>query len=87
MPAVLVDSGPLIALFDGSDSHHARAIDFVRGHTGPLITNVAVLTEVCHLLDFSLHAQLDFLEWTSVALDVDGDTRRDLPRIREIVAK
>ena len=87
MPAVLVDSGPLIALFDGSDAHHRRAVAFVRDHRGALVTNVAVLTEVCHLLDFSTAAQLDFLVWAQNALDVDTQTVSDLPRIRTIIEK
>jgi uncharacterized protein len=87
MPAVLVDSGPLIALFDGSDAYHQRAVEFVRSHRGALVTNVAVLTEVCHLLDFSTAAQLDFLAWAQNALDIDAQTVVDLPRIRAIVDK
>jgi predicted nucleic acid-binding protein len=87
VPAVLVDSGPLIALFDRSDRHHAEAVAFVRKHRGPMITNVAVMTEVCHLLDFSTEAQRDFLAWAEQALELDGETPRDLGRIREIVVK
>jgi uncharacterized protein len=87
MPAVLVDSGPLIALFDGGDRYHAEAVGFVRRHRGPLVSNIAVVTEVCHLLDFSLAAQQDFLQWANEALDLDAQTHRDLARIREIVAK
>ena len=87
MPAVLVDSGPLIALFDASDRHHAAAVRFIRSHQGPLVSNVAVLTEVCHLLDFSVEAQQDFLKWAQDALELDALTHRDLSRIREIIAK
>jgi predicted nucleic acid-binding protein len=87
MPAVLVDSGPLTALFDGRDKHHRRALRFVEAHRGPLVTNVAVLTEVCYLLDFSVEAQRDFLEWVEQAVDVDTHTPDDLGRIRQIVEK
>lgn len=87
MPAVLVDSGPLIALFDRSDRYHADAVGFIQRHRGPLVSNIAILTEVCHLLDFSVHAQQDFLEWAEKGLDLDAETHHDLTRIREIIAK
>lgn len=87
MPAVLVDSGPLIALFDRSDRYHADAVKFIERHRGPLVSNVAVLTEVCHLLDFSVLAQQDFLGWADEVLDLEAQTHRDLARIREIIAK
>ena len=59
----LIDSGPLIALFDKDDRHHERAIEFVRGFVGRFVANLAVVTEVAYLLDFSLQAQTDFLQW------------------------
>lgn len=61
--AVLVDSGPLIALFDRSDAYHRRIKSFIRDFPYRLVSTLAVLTEVTHMLDFSVNAQIDFLEW------------------------
>ena len=61
---VVADTGPLVALFDGGDRHHQRATDFISHFEGELVSTLAVITEVCHLLDFNAQARLDFLEWT-----------------------
>ncbi len=63
MRSTLVDAGPLIALFDGHDRHHARILEILRQTRAGLITTWPVVTETCHMLDFSVDAQLDFLEW------------------------
>ena len=63
MPSVLVDSGPLIALFDVSDRHHATTLAFLGKSREDLLTTWPVVTEVCHLLKFSVETQLDFLRW------------------------
>lgn len=47
---ILVDSGPLVALFDPKDGEHARCRDILAGLTAPLATTVAVLTEAFHIL-------------------------------------
>ena len=60
---VVIDSGPLLALFDRDDRFHARAIEFLRPFRGELLTTLAVITEVVYLLDFSVTAQTDFLAW------------------------
>jgi len=60
---LLVDSGPLIALFDAGDKWHARIVEYLRTYHGKLLTTWPVLTEVSHLLDFNLQVQLDFLRW------------------------
>lgn len=87
MRSVVVDSGPLIALFDGSDQHHEPAVRFLRRSRLPLITNLPVVTEVVYVLDFSNEAQRDFLCWAQQALTVDTGTVEDLPRIRAILEK
>lgn len=87
MNAIVVDSGPLIALFDGSDRYHQVAVHFIRAVNAPLYSNIAVLTEVLHLLDFEVRAQLDFLDWAMQALRIDTHTDRDLPRIHAIIEK
>jgi predicted nucleic acid-binding protein len=63
MQKTLIDSGPLIALFDRSDRYHTRVIEFLKRYKGELITSWAVLTEVSHMLDFNLKVQIDFLKW------------------------
>jgi hypothetical protein len=60
---VLVDSGPLIALFDKSDSYHKKSLEFFKEFKGVLWTSWPVVTEVCHMLDFSTRVQINFLTW------------------------
>jgi predicted nucleic acid-binding protein len=47
---ILVDTGPLIALFDPQDAQHTRCRDVLRTLQEPLFTTVAVLTEAFHML-------------------------------------
>jgi predicted nucleic acid-binding protein len=61
----VIDSGPLIALFDRDDDWHVRVVAFFREFQGQLYTTVAVLSEVVHLLDFNVKVQLGFLEWVA----------------------
>lgn len=63
MRNILVDAGPLIALFDKSDQYHLKSLRFMKGFHGYLSTTWPVITEVSHMLDFSVKAQLSFLEW------------------------
>lgn len=63
MKSILIDAGPLIALFDKSDQHHNCALNFIKGYKGFLWTTWPVITEVTHMLDFNTKAQIGFLEW------------------------
>jgi len=48
---ILVDTGPLVALFDPKDAEHARCVATLRGIRAPLRTTTPVLTEAFHMLD------------------------------------
>lgn len=61
MQSTLVDSGPLIALFDRDDRHHRPVTSFLKDHRLELVTTWPVLTEVSALLPRA--AALDFLEY------------------------
>lgn len=61
--ACLLDTGPMVALFDANDQYHKKSVEFIRSYKGELITSTANLTETVYLLDFSTQAQLDFLQW------------------------
>lgn len=47
---ILVDTGPLVALFDPQDKHHARCSKTLRTIRVPLRTTTPVLTEAFHML-------------------------------------
>lgn len=49
---ILVDTGPLVALFDPADNSHRRCLNTIQGiGEAPLVTTLAVLTEAFHLLE------------------------------------
>ena len=47
---ILVDTGPLVALFDPQDKQHARCVKVLKAIQEPLITTTPVLTEAFHML-------------------------------------
>ena len=59
----LIDAGPLIALFDGSDQYHLKSVRFIEEYRGFLWTTWPVMTEASHMLDFNTKSQLALLEW------------------------
>jgi len=87
VPSIVVDAGPLIALFDRDDSHHRQAVEFIRTCRSHLITNLLVLTEATFLLRFSVDAQMDLLWWAQRSLEIDQGTSSDLPRIIALLEK
>lgn len=47
---ILVDTGPLVALFDPADRSHAHCVRVLQSVDEPLATTIPVLTEAFHLL-------------------------------------
>jgi predicted nucleic acid-binding protein len=47
---ILVDTGPLVALFDPKDGDHDRVVAVLKKISQPLMTTIPVLTEAFHLL-------------------------------------
>jgi len=75
----LIDSGPLIALFDRSDRYHEKVLVFMKTFKGELITSWSVITEVSHMLDFNLQVQIDFLKWCELGgVKLYGITQEEL---------
>ena len=61
--SILIDSGPIIALFDRDDKFHSKTKEFIKTNRFNLITTLAMVTEVSHMLDFNTNVQIAFLEW------------------------
>ena len=88
---VLVDSGPLLALFNGADHWHARVVAWLQAHPAlALVSTWPVLTEVCALLARRVHNQaaLDCLLWVGRgALQVDAPQDGSLAQMRRIAQR
>ena len=88
MKKILIDSGPLIALFDASDKYHHEAVNFIKTNKYPLVTTLASITEALHLLDFNRNAQLDFLGWVHRgAVEIHNIENNDFKRLKELTEK
>ena len=78
MASVLLDTGPLVALFRRNDRHHARAIAWFQNHRGLLLTTQAVVTEAWHLV--SAPVRLPLVRFVTAACEIlefdsDGQAR------------
>ena len=88
MKKILIDSGPLIALFDRNDRYHLASIKFIKNNNSELVTTLASVTETLHLLDFNRNAQIDFLGWVNAgAVTLEPISSDDLQRIKELTIK
>ena len=85
---ILIDAGPLIALFDKDDNHHERIINFLKDKKYKYITTNAVITEVTYMLNFSIEAQILFFEWImKEGVLLQEIQQNDIARIVELTKK
>ncbi len=85
---ILIDAGPLIALFDRDDHFHESIVLFLQKTKYRFISTLAVITEVTHMLDFNIRVQIDFLEWVMNQGIIIADIgQEDLLRIIELTRK
>ena len=94
MPNVLVDSGPLTALFNSRDKYHQKSLTYFRDHGAQLRCNTTweVISEVMYFLDFSAVAQADFLDWLYQGherglMKIAALTHEDLPALSKMMRK
>jgi len=85
---ILIDSGPLIALFDADDNYHKKVRDFFSGKKYLFISTLAVFTEVSHFLKFNVNVQIAFYEWVMRhGIIINDVNQNDLLRIIELTEK
>ena len=92
MPAgaiVLVDTGPLVAVFDPSDrDHEACTAELGTLSQSRLVTTLAVLTEASYLLAFSAEAQRSVIEFAGAgAIELPELDASDLARAAGLMKK
>jgi predicted nucleic acid-binding protein len=88
VPAVLVDTGPLVAVLDRSDPDHAKCVETLQSIDERLITVWPVITEAMYLLRSFQTAQDALLEMVeSNVVEVLTFETGDISRVRELIRK
>lgn len=85
---IIIDTGPIVSLFDKDDQYHQVCVGILKGIKEPLITTWPVLTEAFYLLNFSWHVQDDlwqFIQRGGIKINLLEDS--NYPRIRELMKK
>jgi len=85
---ILIDAGPLIALFDKDDNYHKKIIEFIENKNFKFITTSAVITEVSYMLKFNIEVQIAFFEWImKEGVLLQEIEQKDFYRIVELTKK
>ena len=85
---ILIDTGPLIALFDKDDKYHNDIKEFIKKNRFKFVSTTAVVTEVTHMLDFNINAQIGFLEWIiREGLVLHEISQKEIIRVIELCKK
>jgi uncharacterized protein len=83
---ILVDAGPLVAIMDADDEHHAKCTAAIQKARGPLATVWPALTEAMYHLGDLPAAQEKLLEMVDLGpLKLLPLEANDLSRIRELM--
>lgn len=86
MRNILVDAGPLIALFRANDTHHRQAVQWAMRTKARLITTWPVVGEVCFFLGPAGKQSL-FAFIQRGAVEIADLVVTDLTRLSELAAK
>ena len=88
MKKCLVDSGPLVALFNKGDKFHKETVNILKKEKIQLFSTWPVITEVSYLLSANNKIVLDFISWIySGGLQLFEITIFDLKRIMNLIEK
>ena len=86
MRNIIVDAGPLVALFHACDQHHESAKAVLESNPAVLLTTWPVITKACHFLgQAGKRALLTFIRRGGLRLE--GLTVDDVPRLDELLAR
>ena len=86
MRSIIVDTGPLVALFHARDRHHEAAKAVLESSPAVMVTTWPVITEACHFLgQAGKRALLTFIRRGGVRLE--ALSVEDMPRLDQLLER
>ena len=86
--AVIMDTGPWVALIDRRESRHGDCVEWLRRFQGEIYSSEAVLTEVLYLLNFSPKAQSAAIDFVlSGAITMVPSSLDSLKKVKSLIVK
>ena len=86
MRSIIVDTGPLVALFHARDEHHEAAKAVVESNPALLVSSWPVITEACHFLRRDgWRALFTFIQ--RGALRLEALTVDDVPGLNDLLER
>lgn len=86
MRSIIVDTGPLVALFHARDRHHGAAKAVLESNPAVLVSTWPVITEACHFLgQAGRRALLTFIQ--RGALRLETLSVEDVPGLDDLLAR
>ena len=87
MQNVLLDTSPVVAFIDSSDTNHLRCLDFLKNFNGILYSTEAVLTESLYLLNDYFSNQKNCFEFFFNAVHLVPANKESLDRTMKLMDK
>ena len=89
MDSVLLDTGPLVALFNIDDKQNGAVKQYLQNNRVKLLTTHAVITEACYLLNYDSARPVAMLTWLARGMDAGAIEIRDpggeRPRLDDLI--
>ena len=86
MRSIIVDTGPLVALFHARDRHHEAAKAVLESSPAVMVTTWPVITEACHFLgQAGKRALLTFIRRGGLRLE--ALSVEDIPRLDQLLER
>jgi uncharacterized protein len=87
---IIADTGPLVAVANERDDHHAECTELLETRPGPILVPAPVVVEVCQLLESRKGSDAEAAFLASIAsgeLTVADLTRKQYARASELVKR
>ena len=84
----ILDTDPWVALIDRSESKHDICVQWLKDYSGKLYSTEAVMTEILYLLNFSVKAQTEAIDFIlKSVVEIIPSSAESLKKVKDLIKK